>query len=222
MKDAGISKSVCMPISPNVAFENLKEPCRDNPTLVPFTSVDFTNSHDFNTAFDNDVLNGANGMKLHPVIQKVSFEDGKTLNVLEAFSIHKLPVLFHCGAQWNRSQDKKYAEYALPENAIKMVEAFPKINFIIGHAGVYQVKQVMSIFKKFKNTYVDTSFQPAAIIKQLIRVFGPERVLFASDWPFGSRKTNIETVEAACQAIKDQSINSLIFYENAERLLTPC
>ncbi len=219
MNDVGVTHSVCMPIAPNVNFNHIKDVCMKEQSLISFTSVDFSAPYAIEATLKNNVLNGAKGLKLHPIIQKTSFEDKKTMEALEAFSSHKLPVLFHCGAQWNRNQDKKFAQFALPENAVKMVEAFPDVDFIIGHAGVFQVKQVMSIFAKYKNTYVDTSFQPSSIIKKLIRVFGPERVLYASDWPFGSRKTNIATVTSACFSIKDPALSALIFYENAKRLL---
>ena len=55
------------------------------------------------------------------------------------------------------------------------------------------------------------------MIKKLFRAFGAERVLFASDWPFGSRRAAKRAVIAACG--KDNALKKKIFYENAASLM---
>ena len=67
------------------------------------------------------------------------------------------------------------------------------------------------------NVWVDTSFQSVATVRKLIATFGPERVLFGSDWPFGNRQPAVAIVKAACRG--DRRIERRIFFENAAKLL---
>jgi len=94
---------------------------------------------------------------------------------------------------------------------------FPGATFIVGHAGLYQTGEVMRRLVARKNVWVDVSFQSPAIVRKLVTAFGPERVLFASDWPFGNPGPMISIVKAACR--KDQALERMIFHDNAARLL---
>jgi predicted TIM-barrel fold metal-dependent hydrolase len=98
-----------------------------------------------------------------------------------------------------------------------LVAAFPKVSFIAGHAGLFQVDDVMSMLGGFSNVYVDITFQSPATIRKLIQVFGPERVLYGSDWPWGNHLPAIKLVRNACKG--DRGLEDLIFHENAARLL---
>jgi predicted TIM-barrel fold metal-dependent hydrolase len=51
----------------------------------------------------------------------------------------------------------------------------------------------------------------------LISTFGPDRVLFGSDWPFGNRPPAVEIVKRACRG--DKGLERRIFFENAAELL---
>lgn len=65
--------------------------------------------------------------------------------------------------------------------------------------------------------YVDTSFRSHEDIELMIKLFGRERVMFGTDWPFGSYKRQIEQVMIATEG--DQELRDLVFYKNANRLL---
>jgi len=82
---------------------------------------------------------------------------------------------------------------------------------------MFDVMDVIRLLGKFKNVWVDTSFQSPGMIKKLIKTFGPDKVLFASDWPFGSRTVGIKAVKAACGS--DKRLADMLFYENTENLL---
>ena len=75
----------------------------------------------------------------------------------------------------------------------------------------------MDLLGGFANVMVDTSFQSPGHVRELLAVFGPDRVLFASDWPFGNRKPAVRIVKKACQG--DKSLEKRIFYENAASVL---
>jgi predicted TIM-barrel fold metal-dependent hydrolase len=54
-------------------------------------------------------------------------------------------------------------------------------------------------------------------VRQLIDAFGPERVLFASDWPYGNRAPALAIVREACRG--DHALERRILFSNAAELL---
>jgi hypothetical protein len=197
MNASGVSKSVVLPIAPYVTFDDISD--LGDERLIAFTSCDFNDDiSEIEKKLDSHVSQGAKGLKLHPIIQKVSLGDQKTYDVVEAFSKHNLPILFHSGVK-------------------KLIGTFDNVNFIIGHAGGIGVDQVISTISGYDNAYVDTSFQSPEKIEELIGAFGSSRVLFASDWPYGDRKVSINIMKEACQG--DIDIMKDIFSKNARYLM---
>ncbi|MCP5044698.1 MAG: amidohydrolase family protein, partial [bacterium] len=91
------------------------------------------------------------------------------------------------------------------------------VRFIAGHAGLFEVGRVLRLLGRFSNVWVDTSFQPVKRVRQLIEVFGPERVLFASDWPYGNRAPALTIPRQACG--EDRALERRILFDNAAELL---
>ena len=223
MEKYGIVKSACMPIEPYLTFDDLKIAAGLDDGIIPFTSVDFTTKFDIgkiSTKLKNDVKDGAKGLKLHPIIQSVSLADKRTFQVVEAFEPHGLPILFHCGISHyypKKEEDRQVPEFGNIHYAKELVAAFPKVNFIAGHAGLFEINDVMEMLSSMENVFVDVSIQSPKSIRKLIDLFGSERVLFASDWAWGSRGTPIRAVRKACKG--DRGILRRIFFENSEHLL---
>jgi hypothetical protein len=216
-----VAKSACMPIAPYVTFDDLKKASEADEGVIPFTSIDFSVEQDVAALLQNDVAAGARGLKLHPIIQKEPLSSQRTFEVVEAFAIHELPVLFHSGVQsyylGQEREEKQKPEYGNSADAAKICAAFPQVPFIVGHAGLFQYRETIDLFSHRKNVCVDISFQSPKKIKELVKSFGPERVLYGSDWPWGNRKTSIACVAKACGG--DKSLEQLIYHENAARLL---
>jgi predicted TIM-barrel fold metal-dependent hydrolase len=216
-----VDKSACMPIAPYVTFDDLKKAAEADKGVIPFTSFDFSTEGDMETPLRNDVAAGAKGLKLHPIIQKEPLTSQRTFSVVESFAVHELPVLFHSGVQsyylGREKEEKQKPEYGNSEDAVKICAAFPRVTFIVGHAGIFQYRETIGLFSDRRNVCVDISFQSPKNIKELLKAFGPERVLYGSDWPWGDRKTSIAAVAKACGG--DKSLERMIYSENAARLL---
>jgi predicted TIM-barrel fold metal-dependent hydrolase len=225
LDETQISHSVCLPIPPNVHFADLAEARRKDPRIVPFTGVDYTRSEggalpDPSVQLAADVAAGARGMKLHPIIQKIPLTSAATHIAVEAFAPHDLPVLFHCGISsyyLGAERDREEPRYGAIRDAAELVRDFPAVHFIAGHSGLFHVDQVMKLLAGFPNVSVDTSFQCPERVRQLIGAFGPERVLFASDWPYGNRPPALAIVSEACQG--DRGLERRILFENAAELM---
>jgi len=215
-----ISMSACMPIPPYVTFNDLKQAAARDERIIPFTGVDFTRTYDVEATLARDVSEGARGMKLHPIIQSVSLDDSRVFEAVEAFGRHQLPVLFHAGIAHYYPTDQKERErpeFGSIEAAGKLAASFPQVRFIAGHAGLYQVEDVIEILSPMQNVSVDISIQSPKVVKRLLDTFGPERVLFASDWPWGCRETPLRVVRKVCRG--DDGARRRVLCENARELL---
>ena len=213
----GIKKK---PIPPHVTFEDINMASQKDQGIIPFIGIDYTKDYDPEAKLAADITAGAKGLKLHPIIQRVPLTSTKTFEAVEAFDPYRLPVLFHCGVSsyyLGSEKTKENPTYSEIHYAMELVKAFPKVNFIAGHAGLSEVKDVIRMLGKYKNVWVDISFQSPLTIRKLTKVFSPERVLYASDWPWGSRITSIKTVKKACQG--DKGLERQIFFENTSELM---
>jgi predicted TIM-barrel fold metal-dependent hydrolase len=220
LDDAGIRRAVCLPVPPHVTFADLEAAAAKDPGVVPFTGVDYTTDADPSAALAKDVRSGARGLKLHPIIQRVPLTNPVTLAAVEAFAPHGLPVLFHCGVSsyyLGAERGREAPRYGAIHYAEHLVRAFPGVRFIAGHAGLYQVGKLIQRLGGLPNVWVDTSFQSVARVRQLIEVFGPGRVLFASDWPYGNRRPALEIARLACGG--DAGLERRILFENAAELM---
>ncbi len=225
LDETGISHGVCLPIPPHVHFADLAKAQQKDPRVVPFTGVDYTRCDDAGhldpaNALAADVAGGARGLKLHPIIQKMPLASAQTRAAVESFAPHQLPVLFHCGiSSYYLGAEKQRQEprYGAVADAVQLVRDFPSVRFIAGHAGLFEVGRVIRLLGGFSNVWVDTSFQPVKRVRQLIEVFGPERVLFASDWPYGNRAPALTIARQACG--EDRALERRILFDNAAELL---
>ena len=220
MDEAGITKTACMPIPPFLTFDDLRRAKEKDDGVIPFTGVDFTELDNVAAKLKNDVEQGAKGLKLHPIIQRTSLNSENTFQVIEEFAPYQLPVLFHCGISsyyLGTEAEKENAALGKIEYARDLAAAFPNVTFIAGHAGLYEYRAVTDLLADYKNVMVDTSFQSSGHVKELIKVFGPDRVMYASDWPFGNRLPAVKIVKKACQG--DKRLEQQIFYDNAVSLV---
>ncbi len=223
LDEAEVTFSACMPIPPYLTFADLKAAREKEPRIIAFTGIDYTADYDIESALSDDVANGARGLKLHPIIQKMPLNSEKTFEAVEAFAVYGLPVLFHCGVSSYYLEPEKQAreDASLGEihYARELVAAFPDVTFIAGHAGLFKYRDVIKMLSPYKNVMVDTSVQSPAHVQLLIKAFGPDRVLYGSDWPYGNRLPAIKIIKKACKG--DASLEKMIFFDNAASILGP-
>lgn len=221
MDKAGVDQCVALPIPPNVTFEDLLRAQELDDGVLAFTGLDFSRWEEADSIFANDVSRGAKGLKIHPILQKVPIDSPKTYAAVEAFAPFELPILFHageCDYYW-KGGEKSHScpEYGDIAGLEPLVRAFPNVNFIVGHAGLGRVDEVIERFSQSPNVYVDMSFQTPEKVVRLIETLGVERVLYASDWPWGDMGRSISVVEKACA--EDSMAARRVLSENAASLL---
>lgn len=227
----GIKYCVCAPVAPNNTYEDMRAAHDADSRVIAFTSPDFSWRSPYSENFEKaakeklfaDLRDGAKGVKIHPIIQEIDAdaeEVKEAVEIVSAFSNPSKPVLLHSGRAlyYTPKEDKKkFAGCASIDKIERLIATFPNVRFIIGHAGLSEVTSVIDLLPKYKNIYVDTSFQPPEAIRVLIAAFGGDRVLFASDWSYGLRTPAIMAVIEACKT--DAHLLNAVLYNNAAELL---
>lgn len=149
------------------------------------------------------------GFKLHPHAQDFELKNiSRYLDVLEKIG---KPVLFHVG---------HWGEKPHPEDLMKVAENYSNLKLIFAHSlrGYYfkATKEFNEMLKGNDNIYLDLSFQASpSAVETLIDNLGSERLLFASDYPYGHPapvKKSVELADISKEEIGD------IAYRNAQKL----
>ena len=181
-------ESYCMPISPYVTFRDIRQWTLLEKRLRTFTSINPSLSLN---AMCEEIASDAkdkccSGLKLHPIIQGIPFDSISCFSALDIFRLSRKPVLFHSGASryyLGSERNLQHCELDNIEAATKMVAHYPDIPFIIGHAGIAEFDEWAQALKPFDNVFFDVSIQSCKNIQKLVRDYGEDRALFATDWP---------------------------------------
>lgn len=131
---------------------------------------------------------GLHGVKLHPDIQRFNADDPRAMRIYEMCADAGLPVCVHTG-------DYRY-DYSNPPRIANILKAFPTLKFIGAHFGGWSVWQEAKALADYPNIWVDTSSSFYALkpdeARELIRIWGPGRTMFGTDYPLWPQMPNIE------------------------------
>jgi len=171
------------------------------------------------------------GIKLCSFSQRFSLDAPKTqemFELIQEFNIHKgagffviLDTLFRAD-QFFGSQPE---HNTTPSLFADLVKNFPKINFIAAHMGglaapFYEIKTHLA---PMDNLSLDTS-NAAHVLSEddfvyLLKVHGPERIIFGTDWPWFTHKEEIDLQSRIYQTAGfSKRDRELIFSQNMVRL----
>ena len=157
------------------------------------------------------------GVKFHPPFQKVHLEDGKYREIWERINHLGLPVLIHCGCA------KVPSPYDLhPASAEEIVRHLPDVPVILAHMGGLSMDQTGEdrLYRMPENVYIDTAmsaeFQDKDEFERIAGSFGPDLVIFGSDFPYGSQRAAIRLIEETGFSPWEKAA---ILGENARKIL---
>lgn len=132
---------------------------------------------------------GLRGVKLHPDIQRFNADDPRAMEIYAMCEDAGLPVCVHTG-------DYRY-DYSNPPRVANILKAFPRLKFIGAHFGGWSVwEEAARVLSDYPNIVVDSSSSFYALkpetAKRLIRIWGPERVMFGTDYPLWPQQPDID------------------------------
>jgi len=150
----------------------------ENPGRITGLGALHPDSEDVRGDIDDIIGKGLNGAKLHPDFQRFYLDEPKAMRVFQAFD-GRLPVLVHTG-------DSRY-DYSRADRLLKVLKAFPKLTVVAAHFGGWSVWRESAEVLYQSGVYVDTCSSLYALspeeAKDLIGMYGDDRVLFGVDFP---------------------------------------
>jgi predicted TIM-barrel fold metal-dependent hydrolase len=124
---------------------------------------------------------GARGIKLHPRAQRFLLNDERLAPVFELAADRRVPILIHGG----RGLPPIAKELA------SLVDRFPQAKLIIAHGGIADMPALAEHFAGRAGVFFDTSVWSPIDLLGVFRVFSPEQVLYASDFPYGQQPSSL-------------------------------
>jgi len=192
----------------------LKTASQNSKTFVPFISLHPRKKFN-HLLIKKYVARGARGMKIHPPMQLVRPNSRYVSSMMELATLHKLPVLFHCGhSPLSPNIHKRFSNM---DDYRSIVSSFKDIPIILGHSGIDAWEEAVAIAKKYEHVYLELSGQPAEVIRKMIRTLGSDRLLFGSDWPYYPTALPLAKVLLATEG--NEKARENILYTNINHLL---
>ena len=149
---------------------------------------------------------GARGVKIHPMAQGFEPDNKRMKEVYRQCGSWGYPIVFHCG----RVSNARLNDFADVEKIIPVLDKFPDTPFVLTHMADGNIEDVLFLTQNFENVYFDTSivisgYAPILATNEpswkdddtvidVINSTGAHRVLFGSDYPWGSPKLDIERI----------------------------
>jgi predicted TIM-barrel fold metal-dependent hydrolase len=178
-----------------VAEHVAREPSR----LVGFGSVD---PHDRNSVEELERMKydlGLQGCKMGPIYQNVDPLGREFLRVCEALQRLEMPMLIHQGTTFSLAGPLKYAQpLLLDEIALR----YPDLKMVIAHAGHPWFEDAVAVMRRHRNVFADLSALVARpwhlyqILLSAVEYRVHEKLLFGTDYPFGSARATIDGLRA--------------------------
>lgn len=160
---------------------------------------------------------GARVVKLHPTMQAFYPDEPRLMKIYEAAERLGLIIFFHGGRAG--IEPKSRHSYAMPRHYEGAFADFPKLSFVIGHAGARDAPAMLDIAVRYSNVWLGIHGQGITQLDQMIRRTGGERLLFGTDWPFYHVAATLAKVLIVTDGNERTAIRTAILRDNAQRLL---
>lgn len=155
---------------------------------------------------------GLKGVKIHPDTQLFNMDDERMFELYDFLQQTKTPILIHTG-------DYRY-DFSHPRRLKNILKQFPDLVAIGAHFGGWSMHDLALEYLKDEKCYLDisSSFATTGLkrAKELIRIYGAERMLYATDFPMWDPKKCLD--EFMSLNLSDDE-NNLILHKNAKKIL---
>lgn len=196
MAAAGIDRSVCLAVANDgraVDKANRFSGSLDPEYFIGFGSVhpELSVEGNINSLREH----GLKGVKIHPFFQKYALDDPRMGDIFDALQ-GEFPVIIHIGSIATASSEGVCSPAMLAE----LVGRFPRLDVIACHFGGYRQFQAAVDTVVGLPVYLDTSWPPSlaeldpAEVRAVIESHGPQRIVFASDWPMADQSGEIRAI----------------------------
>ena len=149
------------------------------------------------------------GFKFHPSWHQYPLTGEAYKPALEYANDHNLLVLSHT---WG------FSEVDGPRFVGELATAYPRVTFIMGHAGYGEWEVSFAVAREHENCYLDltAAYREGGIIEQMVETVGSHKILFGTDLPWFDPHYGIGAV--CFSHITDEDRHNIL-HRNAEHLL---
>ena len=153
---------------------------------------------------------GFKGIKLHPLFDAYTANDGVVHPVMELAGKLGVPVFIHSG----------HPPFSLPHSIAQLAQDFPAIQVVMvhmGHGNGIYVQAALDLSRKIDNLYLETSGMPMHTkIREAYETVGHDRIFWGSDAPF--HLYEVEMLRTQLCGLDDTALEN-IFYNNIKTFL---
>ena len=174
--------------------------CEAHPEFIGFASMhqDFENPEaELRRVKDAGLV----GIKIHPDIQGVDLDDPRLMEVYAACERLDLAVTLHTG-------DYRH-DGSHPRRLVNVLHTFPRLRVNGAHFGGWSIYDLAVEYLEHERCFMDASSSFAFLgkrrVRELIELYGPERIMFGSDFPMASPATeyaNLLSLELPAKAFE--------------------
>ena len=232
LSEAGISLGVVLPVVTRPEqFESVtrfaaqinEEQCSqedagtdaEGASLLSFGGI-HPDSEDYKRELKTLAELGFQGIKLHPDYQGVYFDDIRYLRIIEYASELGLIVITHAGVDIGFPDMVR----CTPKRALKVLREVKPEKLVLAHMGGWSLWEEVIDTLAGEPVYLDTAYSMGHISEEhfmtLCRAHGADKILFATDCPWGNPKRDVETFLSMPLTPEEQA---MMLHRNAERLL---
>ena len=159
------------------------------------------------------------GIKIHPNNNGVTLDSDYYNEIFAYAQGNNIPVAIHC---YPNSED----DFCTAKHIVSIMEQYPKLTVIVSHMGAFQWEQLLPT-----KAYADLSAILPAYVREygiqktneILRHFGPERLIFATDYPDSRILQPCEIYESYFTILDQMDFTQAeaerIAYENMSRIL---
>ena len=155
---------------------------------------------------------GMKFIKIYPHYVRVSHDDPLYFPIYEFANERGLAIMSHATHYFDPPSVSVYKRY---ENLVKR---FPRINWVMAHAGAGKNDEIMRAVRDFPTIYVETcgSRMPNGGVEYAVKHSRADRVLFGTDMPLFDASQQLAKV-AVCRITDEEK--KMVLGGNAIRLL---
>lgn len=214
-REAGIEKFVVLPVGmrpDHVRHVNefILRQCEANDCFIGFGTVHAA-MEDLCGEVEFIAASGLRGIKMHPDFQRFNIDDERLFPMYDMVR-GKLPVMLHMG-------DYRY-DYSRPERLRRLLKLFPGLEIVGAHFGGWSLFDTAYENLHDMDCVMDISsslmFMEKEQAVKLIRAYGPERLMYGTDFPLWDP---VKEMERFMQLDLTDDEREQIFCKTAQRVL---
>lgn len=225
METARVEKAMILPIAFNLPFgDDLAEDYRAaiekadvGDRLIPCATVHPRDRRRIEK-LEAFAKAGARIIKLHPTMQAFYPDEPDVMEIYETAERLGMIIFFHGGRAGIEPESRH--RYAMPRHYRGALANFPKLPFILGHAGARDGEAMLELALRHQNAWLGIHGQGVTHLDKIITETGGQRLLFGTDWPFYHLAATLAKVLIVTDSADRSGIRHAILRGNAERLLS--